>query len=234
MKKEISKATEILLCVLTITAAILIAFLPENNALATDVQSKTEICDIVQSGAANEMLELVNSGIIPVYEKGGKSYCLPDEEITREYIAVAMIKFLNVDASKYKNIEISLIDAEDIDKNNMPYIKAALSLGIMPAYSDKVGNYNIVSFCPDKSVTRQEAAGIVGSIISGTLASSKTAEFIDMSEVSDIYIDSVEKLIALSIMQGYDDNTFRPDNNITIKEFAVMLYKLKHSAYLQS
>lgn len=236
MKKEFSKTAEIFLCLITITAAILIALCPIRSVSAadTDKDNKIEICDIAESPAANELLYLANSGIIPVYEKDNMAYCLPQSEITREYVATAIIKLLNIDASQYESINISLIDAEEISSESLPYVKAALYLRIMPAFSDKVGNYDVISFYPSKKMTRQEAAGALGSVIGGTVASSKTSEFNDADEISNVYLESIEKLIGLGIMQGYEDNTFKPNKNINAEEFALMLYKAKQIGTVQS
>ena len=48
-----------------------------------------------------------------------------------------------------------------------------------------------------------------------------------MNQVSNWALNSVEGIIELGYMNGYEDNTFRPKNNITRAEAVVTLSRIK-------
>ena len=55
-----------------------------------------------------------------------------------------------------------------------------------------------------------------------TLKVTVSAQFSDIKE-SDWYYDNVMRAVELGILSGYTDGTFRPMNNITRRDFAIML-----------
>lgn len=54
---------------------------------------------------------------------------------------------------------------------------------------------------------------------------SSTAKFPDVSE-TEVYTDAVGTLSLMGIVNGYEDGTFRPDNNVTRAEFTAMLMRV--------
>lgn len=76
----------------------------------------------------------------------------------------------------------------------------------------------------DSNITRAEAAEIVSRIIADKREQSGTIEFKDVPRDA-WYHDSVISLCEKEILSGYDDNTFRPNQNITRAEMAALLSK---------
>ncbi|MBE6915346.1 MAG: S-layer homology domain-containing protein [Ruminococcaceae bacterium] len=56
------------------------------------------------------------------------------------------------------------------------------------------------------------------------------AAFSDQATIGADYADDVNMLVELGVLNGYEDNTFRPENNVTRAEFAKMAYTLKYGA----
>lgn len=56
------------------------------------------------------------------------------------------------------------------------------------------------------------------------------AAFSDQATIGADYADDVNMLVELGVLNGYGDNTFRPENNVTRAEFAKMAYTLKYGA----
>ena len=54
------------------------------------------------------------------------------------------------------------------------------------------------------------------------------AAFDDAGSIGVDYRDDVNMLVELGVLKGYEDNTFRPENDITRAEFAKMAYTLKY------
>jgi len=56
------------------------------------------------------------------------------------------------------------------------------------------------------------------------------AAFTDADSIGSSYVDDVNMLVELGVIGGYQDGSFRPQNNITRAEFAKMAYTLKYGA----
>ena len=96
-----------------------------------------------------------------------------------------------------------------------PYVSKKLHYAYITGYSDG-------SFRPYEFITRQEAAVIVCRLTD--IASDNVyKKFKDVGADNWSY-DAVERLYNMGIISGYDDGSFRPEENITRAEFAVMLY----------
>lgn len=54
------------------------------------------------------------------------------------------------------------------------------------------------------------------------------AAFIDQDSIGIDYVDDVNMLVELGVLKGYNDNSFKPENNVTRAEFAKMAYTLKY------
>ena len=54
------------------------------------------------------------------------------------------------------------------------------------------------------------------------------AAFTDAADIGAEYIDDVEMLVQLGVVNGYEDGSFKPQGNITRAEFAKMAYTLKY------
>ena len=57
-------------------------------------------------------------------------------------------------------------------------------------------------------------------------ASGESADFSDASQISDYALESVKKMAEMNIINGYDDNSFRPRNNATRAEAAKIISQL--------
>ncbi len=89
------------------------------------------------------------------------------------------------------------------------------SAGVVNGYSDG-------TFLPDNNITRAELAKVIATARQYTA----TAE-ISFSDVAagDWYADSLAKCVAQGVIGGYEDGTFRPDNNVTREEAAAMFQR---------
>jgi len=93
-------------------------------------------------------------------------------------------------------------------------IKAEIK-GYIKGYSDN-------TFKPNNTITRAETSQMLANILenSGMIK----------PEIKDVegqwYSEAVEKITSLGVMKGYEDKTFKPDNNLTRQEFAVTLVNL--------
>ena len=99
------------------------------------------------------------------------------------------------------------------------YIKAAMMNGLINGKYIDGKNY----FAPDDFITREEIAAIMGRTIS--INDKRMEDFNDKNSISIWAYKEVQKLAELGIIKGYEDDTFRPQNNATRTEASVMIYK---------
>lgn len=226
MKKELSKTAEILLCSLTVIAAVAFVFFrtPPANAAS---QGTLPVKDVDSSGKKGEIIEMLGDGVFPVFEQSGEYYFLPYDASERAYVALAVSKAAGLDPDDYENKTLDVADEDEIPPEYLPYVKAAVLSGIMPVYASDGGAH---LFYPERNVTRDEAAYIVSKLAPGASSSSKIDAFSDKDDISDAFYPGVDKALSLGIADGYTDGTFKPKSAITHEELAAWLYNLKHTS----
>lgn len=177
-----------------------------------DNVSKESFTDVTKAHWCYEYVEkMVESGIINGY---GDKFA-PDNKISRaEYIKILCVSFgvITGGDSIFK----------DVTDNDWfaPYINAAHRVGLANGYDGR--------FCPNDPITRQDAATLAvrfaennGFIFDGT-----NIEFADHSNIAAYANESVAKLVNSNVVNGYTDNTFKPQNSMTRGEAAKIVCQL--------
>lgn len=128
--------------------------------------------------------------------------------VTREEIAVMVAKSVGLDGTqrttKFKDVPKS--------NKNSGYIQSAVEAGIINGYVDG-------TFKPNVKVTRGHMAAFIARAFD-LPKGSKT--FKDVKEGSTAY-EAVSQLAAANITTGYNDGTFKPENNLTRAHMAAFL-----------
>lgn len=78
---------------------------------------------------------------------------------------------------------------------------------------------------PDAQITRAEVSKILNSVIKEAPDAESPADVTDISSEA-WYAADVQFALNKGLMKGYDDKTFRPDNNMTRAEFVTAILKL--------
>lgn len=229
MKTKKSKITECALCTALLVIVAIVALYPQSSAAAN--VPPAEICDIASYPEAEMILELANAEILPVYEKNGEYYFLPDEYVTREYVACAIGKLACGDVEKYSPYKLGTFDESEISPDFLPYVKAAAFDGYISVYSSIFDGTEILTFNPKEEMTREQIAGVLSVFADFPVSSSKPAQYADAQSVSDEYKDDIEKLVGLGIMSGKTDALLCPKEPMTKAEFAALLYRLIKAEY---
>lgn len=159
--------------------------------------------------ASEEIIKLYKKGIISGYQNGN---FLPDNEITRGDVAVLISRALDLDTKKVKAPNF-----KDLKQNHYAYnsIAAVSEAGIMN------GNNNM--FYPEKSLTRAEMAELL--VKAFHLESNGEANFSDVT-TEDWAYEAIQIIASNGLAKGYDDGTFRPNNEISRAEFTVLLARV--------
>ncbi len=147
----------------------------------------------------------------------------PSREITRAEFAKFTTLFSGLKSGEG---ELSFNDNDLIADWAKPYVSAVSENGIMNGRREDDGT---LSFAPDDKITRTETMIVISRLLPSLEASELT--FGDSALVPEWALEGVSKAVSSGIITGYDDNTLRPQNNITRAEVAVIFTRLYHYLY---
>jgi flagellar hook assembly protein FlgD len=110
----------------------------------------------------------------------------------------------------------------DVSKNNKYYdaIMWAKNMGIFEGY---YGNY----FMPNEPISRAEALKVILEVMDVDIAKYKNENFCfdDVCDSSEWYMSYLKTGLALGIVKGYPDDTFKPNQSVNRIEALVMLLR---------
>lgn len=100
-----------------------------------------------------------------------------------------------------------------------PFISIAKKSGIVSGISEEM-------FGVGENVTRQDIAVMIynAAVLSGKGFSKQKTDFIDYGEVADYAKEAVAALAGEGVINGFEDNSFRPNENATRAQAAKMIY----------
>lgn len=148
------------------------------------------------------------------------------------------VRFLNV--SQYlgnKQVKKAKIEAYNIKDNNLSYIAKS----VVNAQKDILGHWaeseiekamklgwvdTSNSFRPDESITRAEFIKIVNRVFNFT--ESTHINFSDVNK-NDWFYNDISIAVSSGYIDGYDDNTFKPNNKISRQEAAKIITTIKNN-----
>lgn len=193
-------------------------FVSENDA------SNNNFRDLKEVAWAKEAIEsLAKEGIVSGKEPF-KFY--PNDKITRsEFVKLIAEVFHYTDASADCSFD-------DVSKDHWayPYIAGTAKVGIIQGISTEL-------FGVENAITREEIATMIYRAVNRTghnyNVQTLKNEFKDFDKVSAYAKNAVLMLYKLEMISGYEDNTFRPQENATRAETAVIIYNVKKLAVLE-
>lgn len=158
-----------------------------------------------------------------LYEKGivngvGEGNFAPDEEVTREQFAVMLMRAFNIVAEGEENC---FIDADE-GAYYTKYINMAKKLGIVKGMEENVFGVGSKLKRQDLAVMAKNTADYCGI----NIAEITEAKFDDENLISDYAVAAVKSLANAKIINGYEDNTFRPHEYCTRAQAAKIIYEL--------
>lgn len=92
-----------------------------------------------------------------------------------------------------------------------------------------IDGYNDGTFHPEETITRAEGAKLIYGVLEDVPEFDGTSNFKDV-QGTEWFAQSVEALYSLGIINGYEDGTFRPSNNIYRKEAIKMIVMISRIA----
>lgn len=174
--------------------------------LSTSAFVSAKFSDIGGHWAESYIDKWSTAGVINGYEDGTFR---ADNGVTRAELS----KIISLARGYTDETEVSFLDTPHSEWY-ISYIKRCAFYGVINGYED-------LTFKPDNFVTREEAA-VIFSRAYGVVGD-KECGFSDVLSISDWAIDSVNAMAQNSVINGYEDNTFRPGEYITRAEIVKIL-----------
>ncbi|MCT4688738.1 S-layer homology domain-containing protein [Vallitalea sp.] len=162
---------------------------------------------------------LISKGIINGVKVDNKYYYYPKRTITRLEFAKLAVEASNVET---EIIDLSNIfeDEDQIHKWGLPYVSTLYK----HSWINGITVDNKQFFKPKRQITRAEAAVLLGKILKME-KDTKPCNFKDYENIPEWARDYINILVSKEIINGYPDNTFRPNDFITREEAASMIEK---------
>ena len=170
-----------------------------------------------------EGYDWANDAIETLFEKGiinGKAEGIfaPEDKVLREEFT-KMIVLVAEPENGSRSMKFNDVKASDWYYD---YIKEAYESGIINGVSE-------TSFGAGRPVTRQDMCVIIANALEikgKAVKADGEITFSDKEEIADYAKNAVDILTELGVLNGYEDNTFRPEGNATRAEAAKMIYAL--------
>lgn len=185
--------------------------LPSENERQTDEKNESEAVFDDMAG-----FEWANDSVKILKEKGiisgiGSTVFEPQRKITRA-------EFLKMAAKLFK-FEGGENRFSDVEKNDWfePFVSACHAAGIIEGYDNRIYPY--------ENISREDAAVILHRAMKLPADGTENVEFSDETEVSDYAREAVGVLSKQKIITGYEDGSFKPHNEISRAEAAVLMAK---------
>ncbi|WP_176222109.1 S-layer homology domain-containing protein [Tuberibacillus sp. Marseille-P3662] len=167
--------------------------------------------------AEEAMNALIDQGVL----KGdGKGNYFPGDQITRAEFAAFVVRSLDIKGGDFDPFP-------DVSSDRALYdeIHQAAAAGIVNGYPDG-------TFHPDLKISREQMAVMINRVLSinGVVAETKPLTFTDKNKIlqKEEYLNAVKTNVALGIIKGYLNNTFRPKNNTIRANAAVVIYRVQN------
>ena len=137
----------------------------------------------------------------------------PDANVTREQFATMLV------SAKHIYDDTASCDFIDLDESHWAYrqVASAVNAGIIKGYDD--GTFGL-----GRNITREEMAAMVARANENLTQVKDLVDFIDKNEISEWALESVEKMQMADIISGFEDNSFRPQENATRAQAAKIMY----------
>lgn len=152
--------------------------------------------------------------------QGGQVY-RPDAAMSRQEFAVALIRFLGVDASAYEDVNLPWADADSVESWALNAMKAAYSLG----YLTGSGSGGTLYGQPRASVSRQEAVTILGRTQARGYQAASLESFSDRGQIGSWAVPYVASMVSQGILSG-SHGRLDPNGSLTRGQVAKILYFL--------
>lgn len=179
--------------------------------------------DMVDHWGNYSAVKMVERDILKGERIGTKYYFYPDQQLTRIDVIQYLLASLDAEDKEIdtNNTHIFADSAQYPDYiNNAAYI--AYDLGIIEGEQNGDGLY----LNPYKKITRVELIKMLDKAMQPKTKSDLELTFIDKHLIPDWAVQYVKNMVGYGVVQGYDDHSLRPLENVTKAQTVEMMYQM--------
>lgn len=191
--------------------------------------------DIHSHWARAEITDFVQKGIVSGYGDGRFG---PDDKVTGEALVKMLVLALTEEQThgnrqwirdfrwkvknEEKSRELGLLEYSFVGEQgehwSVPYLAAAADLGIIFEWAENDSR---------KTISRKEAAMLIAKVVQLVAPNVTTLDAYKDAEALDADVMNAIRLVSnYSIISGYPDGTFRPDQTVSRAEAVIMLSRM--------
>lgn len=200
MKKSVLSLALVLTLVVSLFAGLAV------TANAADA----EFPDVSGHWAHDQIMYCAENGIVEGRDDGNFD---PNASILRDEVAAMLDRAF--DAAEVKEVTFK-------DVTEGWYVEEVLSAagkGLFVGYPDG-------TFCPEDAITRQDAMIAISRLLKVEGEAADLKDFKDADAVGSWAVTAVAGVVKAGIVEGYEDGSLRPTQNITRAELAKVMFKI--------
>lgn len=191
-----------------------------NFTTEPELKLTKQFVDMNNHWALAEVNRLVAMGILSGYEDGTFR---PENHITRTELAVILSNALKLPPGAES--DLTFADSADIPAWGREAVAAVVRAGLLKGYEQADGS---MRFEPQQTLRRVELAVIMGRILELKLGTINPAplNFADNGQIAEWAKADLAKAVAMGVISGYPDNSFRGENLVTRAETVSAMVRL--------
>ncbi|MFB0841704.1 S-layer homology domain-containing protein [Paenibacillus oleatilyticus] len=194
-----------------------------NISTGSSVNSQrfTDVGD--QHWAIKHVTKLASLGVIEGYEKGEYR---PEHSVSQQEVIVMALRFMGLESEVTKSKAGTALPFS-VDNFFKPYVAYAIDRGLINIQEETADGTNAKTAWGSKEASREWVAKLViRAIGKQELASQQTqssSSFTDSKDFSSWAAGYINAAVSLKIVQGFEDNSFKPKDKVTRAQMATFL-----------
>lgn len=165
--------------------------------------------------ATDAINNLCNKGIV---SGDGLGNFMPQNKVTRAEFSAMIVRLMGIADNT------ATVTFDDVLKNDWfyVYVASAKKAGIINGRSE-------TQFSPADNITRAEAVIMIHNVLKSKncdFSGEGTGNFADISALDDITREKISQTAAIGVIEGRDESTFAPNDNLTRAEAAVIINRI--------
>ncbi|WP_163855904.1 S-layer homology domain-containing protein [Paenibacillus elgii] len=205
-----------------------------NISTGSSVNSQrfTDVGD--QHWAIKHVTKLASLGVIEGYEKGEYR---PEHSVSQQEVIVMALRFMGLESEVAKSKAGTALPFT-VDNFFKPYVAYAIDRGLINIQEETADGTNAKTAWGSKEASREWVAKLVIRAIGKQELANQQAQssssFADSKDFSSWASGYINAAVSLKIVQGFEDNSFKPKDKVTRAQMATFLSRADKEATSRS
>ncbi|MFB6362429.1 S-layer homology domain-containing protein [Paenibacillus elgii] len=188
---------------------------------SVNTQRFTDVGD--QHWAVKHIAKLASLGVIEGYEKGEYR---PENSVSQQEVIVMALRFMGLESEVMKSKAGTALPFS-VDNFFKPYVAYAIDRGLINIQEETANGTNAKTAWGAKEASREWVAKLViraiGKQEQANQQTQSSSSFTDSKDFSSWAADYINAAVSLKIVQGFEDNSFKPKDKVTRAQMATFL-----------